>query len=323
MKTDTFFLIHNYNTIPEELLTCCSDYLIMDASDDRSVSQALDELGLNMVHVQNTGHNLTSYFSWMADQVSAEESRKAGLSRGEQPGSTDGTTLTSDAAPACPEVVCLCKGNMIGRHCSREYFDRVCGNTWFTYLYEEYAMRPRYSKATKEVLEENHGRDPSEGSIAALVTESCYLEENNSWYAETGTHPYRYFRRYDDLLTFVYRDPVIPKQVMFSPGGCYIVRREQFLRHSAAFYRNLNRIMDYTLDPAFPAEAYMVERMMPVIFESSYEVNPWMDDEKLFEEKLAECEENVKRELEEQRSCSRSVIGRLRRIAGRLAGRQG
>ena len=309
MKTDNFFLIHNYNTIPDDLLEYCSRYLIMDASDDEGVVRALDERHLNVVHVPNTGHNLTSYFSWMADQIDAADDA-VGVT----------TTMGSDPtiAGAAPVVVCLCKGNMIGRHCSEEYFARVCNNTWFTYLYEEYSMRPRYSKATREVLEANQGKDPSKGSIAALVTESCYLEENNSWYADTGTHPFRYFRRYDDLLRFVYKDPVIPKQVMFSPGGCYIVRREQFLRHGAAFYRNLNKIMNYTLDPAFPAEAYMVERMLPVIFESSYELNPWMKDEKLFDEKLAECEKAVKKELEEQRSFDMGIRGKMHRIYSRL-----
>ena len=33
-KTDNFFLIHNFNTVPEELLAYCKDYLIVDASTD-------------------------------------------------------------------------------------------------------------------------------------------------------------------------------------------------------------------------------------------------------------------------------------------------
>lgn len=40
--------------------------------------------------------------------------------------------------------------------------------------------------------------------------------------------------------------------------------------------------MNYGMNPSFPAEAHMVERLLPTIFEASYEVNPWMDDEEAF-----------------------------------------
>ena len=42
-KTDTFFLIHNYNTVPENLLEYCQDYLIIDASDDEKVIKELKD----------------------------------------------------------------------------------------------------------------------------------------------------------------------------------------------------------------------------------------------------------------------------------------
>lgn len=288
-KSSNFFLIHNYNMIPEELLAYCRDYLIIDASDDGKTTEELKKRGLHYQHCENTGHNITSYFSWFAERY--EE---------------------------LPEVVCLCKGNMLARHCSAEYFSRVYRNTWFTFLYEEKSMRPRYGKATPEILAANQGKDPGKDSIAGLLSESWYQELNSSWYMRTGTHPHRYFKQLDDLLKFIYKDPVIPRNVCFSPGACYILRRDQIQLHGPAFYRNLNRIMNYTLDPGFPAEAFIVERLLPMIFTMQYEVNPWMENEEMFGELLAQKErellEERKREQEEGKKRFRRLHSLLKRV---------
>jgi len=258
-KTDNFFLIHNFNTIPDNLIAYTSSYCIVDASDDPAVTAALKNGGYTFTHRENTGHNLTSYFSWFAENYDA-----------------------------LPEVVCLLKGNIIGRHCSAEYFDKVYGNTWFTYLYEDKKMIQRYSKPTEEMLRNNHWKDPNADSIASLLAESRYVELNSSWYMHQPTHLYRYFRDYDDALRFIYKDPVIPKMIEFAPGGCYILRREQIRLHRPEFYLNLNKIMNYTMTPGFPAEAYIVERMLPAFFEIRMEENPWMNDPDAFDAKLEE-----------------------------------
>ena len=59
-KTDTFFLIHNYNTVPENLIEYTDNYLIVDASDKPEVVHEIEQKGLNSIHVENTGHNITS-----------------------------------------------------------------------------------------------------------------------------------------------------------------------------------------------------------------------------------------------------------------------
>ena len=62
-KSSNFFLIHNYNTIPDDLIARCENHLIMDASDDPAVRTALQERkDLHIRQIENTGHNLTSYF---------------------------------------------------------------------------------------------------------------------------------------------------------------------------------------------------------------------------------------------------------------------
>lgn len=280
-KIDTFFLIHNYNTIPEKLADYAKDYLIVDASDNQDTVNELRERGMNFIHVQNTGHNITSYFSFFTEHYND-----------------------------IPSVMCICKGNMIGRHCSQEYFDRVCHNTWFTYLYEEKAARERYSKPSEEMLRANHGKDPNADCIASIVSESQYIEKNTSWYAQSENHPNRYFDDYDDLLKFVYKDPVIPKYILFAPGACYIVEREQIKKHTPVFYSNMNLIMNYGLKPSFPSEAHMVERMLPTIFEAAYEENPWMNDKEMFLQKLEE-RENI---MTEKKAADAVHFKRLRRM---------
>ena len=271
-KTDNFFLIHNFNTVPEELLAYCTDYLIVDASTDKKIVEELEKKGFKYVHVYNTGHNITTYFDFFAEHY--EE---------------------------LPEIICICKGNMLGRHCSKEYFDRVYDNSFFTYLYEDRESRERFSK-TQE----------NEKSISSLVSESQYIEENTSWYVDSPNHPHRYFDNLDDLLLFIYKDPVIPRYCLFAPGACYIVRREQIHRHSPEFYKNLNQIMNYGLNPSFPSEAHMVERLLPVIFEAAYEENPWMQEKQAFEQKLEERIEII-RKKDEWRS---KRFKRLRRLWG-------
>ena len=64
---------------------------------------------------------------------------------------------------------------------------------------------------------------------------------------------------------------------------------EQILKHSREFYRNLNKIMNYAMDPSFPSEAHQIERILPIIFTSLCEVNDWMNDEAAFDTKLPEC----------------------------------
>ena len=94
-KTNNFFLIHNFNTIPTELIELCNDYMIYDCSDNQEIKTKLHQMNLPIKDVENTGHNITSYFSYFAEHYDS-----------------------------LPEVLCLLKGNMIGRHCSRSFFNR-------------------------------------------------------------------------------------------------------------------------------------------------------------------------------------------------------
>lgn len=252
-KTKNFFLIHNFNTVPTELTDMCEDYVIYDCSSQPEVKEQLHNMGLKVKDIPNTGHNITSYFSYFAENYDN-----------------------------LPEVICLLKGNMIGRHCSKEFFEQVYDNKSFTFLYDEKQYWDKYAKFTAD-------GQKNEPGMTFLGMENVYIEKNNSWYVESSNHPKKYFNDVDDLLRFIYKKPMIPQYCMFSPGACFIVRREQILKHSREFYLNLNKLMDYGVAPNFPSEAHQIERILPIIFTSLCEVNEWMNDEKAFEEKLPEC----------------------------------
>lgn len=239
-KTTNFFIIDNFNTVPVGLIQYCKDYMIFDASIQEGIPEELEKAGLNYKKIPRTGHNISTYFSFFCDNYDK-----------------------------LPEVMCLTKGHMIGRHCSKEFFDRVYDNHYFTYLYEDKKVQYTMKK-----------------EISFLAMENCFLEINNSWYVGSESHPHKYFVNFNDLLKFIYADPLIPEYCLFSPGACYIVRKEQVLKHSKEFYYNLNKIITYGLNPNFPTEAHMVERMLPVIFEANYIENEWMNDCKKFDDKL-------------------------------------
>ncbi len=236
-KTDTFFIISNYNTDPEPYTRYCNDYHIYDQSPDPDLRARLKSKYEKISFVQNTGHNITDYFRFFIDHY--------------------------DRLPA---FMMLAKGNLIGRHVTQEYFDQVYANHSFTPLYcdRRYRAKP---------------------GAAYQLFDGAFLEINNSWYAYTK--PHRYFTSYNDLLRFLFKDPILPEWCLFSPGACYIVSAEQVRKYPKVFYQNLMKILSYTY---FPAEAYMVERLLLALFCGHFELNEHVLDEKAFDTQLAEAE---------------------------------
>ncbi|MDP1864010.1 MAG: DUF3431 domain-containing protein [Thiobacillus sp.] len=241
-KTDTFFIISNYNTDPGKYLSYCEDYLIYDQSPDLELREKLKSKYEKISFVENTGHNISDYFRFFIDRYDD-----------------------------LPPHMMLAKGNMIGRHISQEFFDRVYANKFYTFLYDD----RRYADKL---------------GVAYQLYDGALLEINNSWYALTKVH--KYFHNFNDLLTFVFKNPIIPKWVLFSPGACYIISREQVKKYPKVFYENLMDIVSYTY---FPSEAYQVERMMHIIFGANYELNEWMLDRDVFKEKIEHATPNYSR----------------------------
>ena len=158
----------------------------------------------------------------------------------------------------------LAKGNMIGRHLTQEFFDQVYDNKYYTFLHNDRGYADQCG-------------------VAYQLYDGAFLEFNNSWYALTKTH--KYFTNFNDLLAFIFIHPIIPEWLLFSPGACYIISREQVKKYPKVFYENLKELVSYTY---FPSEAYQVERMMHIIFSANYQLNDCMLDRTVFKNKIEE-----------------------------------
>lgn len=257
-KTDTFFVISNFNTDPEQYLNYCENYHIYDQSRDVVLKERLKNKYTKISFVENTGHNISDYFRFFVDYYDN-----------------------------LPKYMMLAKGNMIGRHVSQAYFDRVYDNKCFTSLYDDRAWKDKCG-------------------IAYQLYDGAFLEINNSWYA--AAKPYKYFETYNELLTFVFKNPIIPHWLLFSPGACYIVTSEQVLKYPKAFYENLKYLVSYTY---FPSEAYHVERMLNVIFNANYEINPYMGDSTAFHGEL-EKYEKLKNAAAQKKTIGMRLLNRLK-----------
>jgi hypothetical protein len=75
-----------------------------------------------------------------------------------------------------------------------------------------------------------------------------YMEINNSWYVPAHISTYgkevqKYFTNYNDLLDELFEKPEYPKWIRFSPGGQYIVPKENILFYSIDFYKKIITIV--------------------------------------------------------------------------------
>lgn len=246
-KTDNFFLISSYNCNPQYLLDYCQNYIIYDRSDIKDYENEIAKLG-NVYRVENTGHSITDYFKFFAEHYNK-----------------------------LPDNIELLKANIIGRHVSKDFFERVYNNKYYTFLYED-----------------NEKKKKSKKNIFFQTSENEFLEINNSWYVPY--HPHRFFKSYNQLLKFIYQDPILPEYCLFAPGACYIISKHQILKNTKEFYLNLNKIISYTLKPKFPSEAHQVERMLHTIFTCNYNVNDYMNDTDKFDIAL---QDHLERNMEE------------------------
>lgn len=132
-----------------------------------------------------------------------------------------------------PDAVMFTKGNMLERHITREEFEKVKDNRKFTPL-----------------LTQNHKTD---GHIN-YYEDGLYHEKNDSWYL------YSYPSKYKSYGDFA-RDFGLPnpEYLGFAPGGCYIVPRENILKHPKDFYQRLKDLVGYS---QINGESHAVERSL-------------------------------------------------------------
>jgi hypothetical protein len=174
---------------------------------------------------------------------------------------SDYMTFIIDHYDSLPDVVAFLKGNTIGRHVSKEYFDRVINNKCFT------------------CLEDWKEHDPNQAALqngyAMFSCEGGWMETNDSWYLNHPKHPTKYFKKYNDFLDFCFDDAVHPRYIRFPPGANFIVPKEYILKYDKVFYQNLKTFTRHT---RVSGEGQMIERALYTIWLCNYKVADTMKE---------------------------------------------
>jgi Protein of unknown function (DUF3431) len=161
-------------------------------------------------------------------------------------------TFIIDNYDNLPDCTIFAKGWTFPRHIRKERFDRIMNNDYYTPIedWETYA---------------------AVFPVSFISSDGGLCEINSSWYMKRWKT--KYFTKYNDFLRFVYKDPVIPLYVRFSPGGDCIIPKENILKLPKVVYENLRLFMSHCREPG---ETHMIERAMFTLMMSNFELNPKM-----------------------------------------------
>ena len=209
----------------------------------------------------NTGEHLTQYGSGHVffDQSNDPEWDRANQQLGAIKASHVGHDLNNilnfivDNYDDLPKKIAFLKANTIGRHCTREYLELNINNDFYTNFYHDPQVK-------------------LQNGVNDVPFPGMYLEVNNSWYLRQGSH--KLFCTFDDFADRLFEDYKPGRHLLFAPGACFLITREHILRHPKSLYSNLSEIASYGF---FPDEAYLVERVLPMIFMSGYKLRPDID----------------------------------------------
>ncbi len=150
-----------------------------------------------------------------------------------------------------PDMVAFLEGNPFD-HCKKETFNKLIYRTEFTPI-EDYSHIPESYAHRKD-------------------TDGGYMEINNSWYFAShvtthGAEVNRYFHSYNDFLDMMFDNPEHPEWIRFSPGGQYLVPKENILFYSKDFYKKIMGFVNYH---RIPSEGHAIERCLYYIFTNKW-----------------------------------------------------
>lgn len=127
------------------------------------------------------------------------------------------------------DLVLFIKGNMLKRHITPEEWEKIKDNKTFT-----------------PILTQNH----KTYLPVCWYEDGIYCEVNDYWYL--NEHPTK-----NDILSLLKIEERLYNK--FAPGACYIVPKENILKHSKEFYQKLRDSVDWDVAPG---EAYLIERSL-------------------------------------------------------------
>ena len=176
-----------------------------------------------------------------------------------------------------PEMIVFCKNNVFPRHVTKKIFFEACRKKVFTSI-----------------------DDPSSWKnlsfpVSTISNGGEYLEINNSWYVDD--YPRLYFSDFNQFYDFVFISDSNPLYLNFSPGGNYVVPKNNILQRSLNFYKNLLLFVSHD---QFSCESHFVERSLKTIWASNITSSPKMNSllsrEDLQSQKVC-CEKDIEKKI--------------------------
>ncbi len=149
------------------------------------------------------------------------------------------------------DVTTFCKSNIVPRHMGIDKFEKMMNNSYFTPLFDTSLHKPHMP-------------------VCMFSSDGCWSEINNGGVLiDVNIHPAKYFTVYNELLKFLFVNPVLPNYITFCPGANYVVPREVILKYSRNFYRNLRHFVSHC---RLPGEAHLIERALYTIWMCNFDV---------------------------------------------------
>jgi hypothetical protein len=218
-----FLVLSNYYNDLSWVPHYSDNYIIYDQSEARIYPALLNTK--KVTRSPHLGHNIRDYCSYIVDNYDK-----------------------------LPPVIIFATGNIFPRHISKERFNYLVNNQYFTPL-------------------EQSSRYAENWPWCTVSSDGGFLELNNNWYlADGSTHPTKYFHTYNDFLKFIFEEPVLPRYIRFAPGANYIVARGQIVKYPKIFYKNLIQFVSHS-KASIPGESHIIERALFTIWSSNFKLS--------------------------------------------------
>ena len=218
--TNNFLVVSCYNNNVDWVPEYTDDYIIYTKGDAESLPLTIDRKKVQSS--PNIGYNLYDYFTFIVDNYNN-----------------------------LPDCTIFTKGNVFPRHVTKEYFDRIMNNNFFTPI-DDLRLKETWPKCY-------------------ISSDGGLCEINNSWYLQQ--HPSKYFSSYNHFLEFCFKDPILPRYIRFAPGANYIVPRQNIQKFPKIFYENLRTFVSHS---QLPGEAHIIERALHTLWTCTFEVSDAM-----------------------------------------------
>jgi len=175
-----------------------------------------------------------------------------------------------------PNRIAFIKGNIVGRHISKNFFLNSLNNDGFVELFDR-----KSNQINSSIL-----------NASALITlDNFFLEVNNNYFFHHRNHPKKYFYSTMHFLKFCFVDTFFSLYLKFPPGGCFITNKKNILFYPKNFYVNL---LTFVSHHRVPAEGLLLERLLPTILQNNFLLNNKIK-KKLSKKDLSELEKKVER----------------------------